>query len=256
MKQYLRSVVSYQQENQSEWLPMAEFAANNAISDSTTVSLFFANYGFNLRLNWNHDNEPNHDENQDTTTFANTMEKLHDQLRAEMSRAQTIQANNANTKRTPAPAYQIGDAVLLAAKNIQTIKPTRKLDWKRFGRFRIKKVISLYAYELDLPTTMKVHPVFHVSLLDPNSDDPQPGLIPPPPPPVEGEGEEEFEVEVILDSRLHRKRLQYLVKWQGYDAPTWEPVNNLDVGNSQPVNRFHSMFLNKLRAQNYQVVGE
>ena len=41
---------------------------------------------------------------------------------------------------------------------------------------------------------------------------------------MEVEGETEYEVDEILDSRLHYRKLQYLVKWTGYDVPTWNPV--------------------------------
>ena len=33
-----------------DWLPIAEFAANNAVSETTGVSPFFANYGFHPKL--------------------------------------------------------------------------------------------------------------------------------------------------------------------------------------------------------------
>lgn len=46
LEQYLRAYVSYLQDDWSEWLPLAEFAANSAHSESTHVSPFFANYGF------------------------------------------------------------------------------------------------------------------------------------------------------------------------------------------------------------------
>jgi hypothetical protein len=32
------------------WLPLAEFASNNAINEITGFSPFFANYGFNFKL--------------------------------------------------------------------------------------------------------------------------------------------------------------------------------------------------------------
>lgn len=32
----------------------------------------------------------------------------------------------------------------------------------------MKKVVSAYAYELALPVSIKLHPVFHLSLLDPS----------------------------------------------------------------------------------------
>lgn len=36
------------------------------------------------------------------------------------------------------------------------------------------------------------------------------------------------EVEAILDSRIRRKKLQYLVRWTGANDTTWEPYEHLD----------------------------
>ena len=84
---------------------------------------------------------------------------------------------------------------------------------------------------------MHVHPFFHVALLEPAAQDPLPGQRQPPPPPVEIDGEQEWFVEEILDSRIHRRQLQYLVKWTGYDEPEWEPAENMNE--LEAVTRFH-----------------
>ena len=39
---------------------------------------------------------------------------------------------------------------------------------------------------------------------------------------------EEWDVEEILDSRIYRGRLQYLVKWIGFHRPDWEPVEGVN----------------------------
>jgi glycosylphosphatidylinositol phospholipase D len=90
---------------------------------------------------------------------------------------------------------------------------------------------------------MKNHRVFPVSLLSPATSDPLPGQIEPPPLPVIVQGEEEWKVQEILDSRKRQNQIQYLVKWKGFDAPTWEPEDYLqDV---QAVDLFHSLYPEK-----------
>jgi len=131
---------------------------------------------------------------------------------------------------------------------VKTNRPSSKLDYKRLAKFRIIQKVFSHAYKLNLATSMKIHPVFHISLLEPASADPLPGQIQPPPPPVIIEDEPEWEVEEILDSRIVGKTLQYLARWVGYDQPTWEPADLF--GNSlSVVKQFHNTYPNKPRPQ-------
>lgn len=186
---------------------MTEFAANNTTSDTTQVSPFFANYGFNPRFDLNQTPQPDNQIESSADQFSQYMLNIHNQLQAEIARAQEIHSTNANPERVPAPNNQVDDEVWLNAKNLRTTRPSHKLDWKRLGRFTIKRIISPYAYELELSATMKLQPVFHVSLLDPVNQDPVPGQTIPPPPLIEVEGEEEYQIEEILDSSVRHKPL-------------------------------------------------
>jgi Chromo (CHRromatin Organisation MOdifier) domain len=88
------------------------------------------------------------------------------------------------------------------------------------------------AYELKIPDSLKIHPVFHVSRLkqyiEP-TDHPGRPPVAPPPPPETIESEIEYEVEWIMDHRKRKNRLEYLVKWKGYPAyeASWEPITHL-----------------------------
>lgn len=123
--------------------------------------------------------------------MARKMAQVFEFLRDEMFRAQKIQEDSANANRTPAPRYAVGDKVFLSTRNIETKRPSKKLDWKRIGLYVVKRMISPYAYELSLPASMNIHPVFHVSLLSLAANNPVPGQQHTPPPPVEIEGERE-----------------------------------------------------------------
>ena len=90
---------------------------------------------------------------------------------------------------------------------------------------------------------MRVHPVFHVSLLEPYRESILPGRVQEPPLPVEVEGELEYEVEKILDSRIERRKLKYLVDWVGYgpEERTWEPAENVKNARDAVAN-FHQAY--------------
>jgi hypothetical protein len=114
----------------------------------------------------------------------------------------------------------------LDGSDIATNRPSSKLSHRRLGPFVIKACVSHGAYRLALPPHFhRLHPVFPVVKLSAAPPDPIPGRRPaPPPPPTLVDGEEEYEVEAILDSRMHYNRLEYLVKWKGYDEShnRWE----------------------------------
>ncbi|KAH8146071.1 uncharacterized protein LAJ45_09993 [Morchella importuna] len=159
-------------------------------------------------------------------SIAKEMKDMVEFLKSEMFRAQRIQEESANLNRSPA------------------LRPSKKFDWKRIGPYSIKRIVNPYAYELELPRSMKIHPVFHVSLLSPEAGNPLPGQQQSPPPPVEIEGEEEWEVEDIVDSRKRRGGFEYLVRYTGYDDASWQPLSDLEHS-PDIVRRFHERYPQK-----------
>ncbi|XP_025032694.1 heterochromatin protein 1-like [Python bivittatus] len=92
---------------------------------------------------------------------------------------------------------------------------------------------------------MKVHPVFHCSLLVKEAPPSPLRMCTPPPPPVVIKGEEEYEVEAILDSRRRGKGIQYLIHWKGYPEAerSWENAKNVHA--PELVIDFHRRFPSK-----------
>ena len=64
----------------------------------------------------------------------------------------------------------MSDKVWLLTKNIKIKRPSKKLDHKMIGLFKVKQLIKL-SYQLDLSTSMKIHNVFHSSLLQKATSD-------------------------------------------------------------------------------------
>ena len=90
----------------------------------------------------------------------------------------------------------------LDTRNIKT-NYHKKIGPKREGPFEITKVIGLVTYRLKLPTTWKIHPIFHTTLLRQYKETDVYGANFPWPPPDVIKGEETYKVERILK---HRKR--------------------------------------------------
>ena len=163
--------------------------------------------------------------------FLQRMKASQEEAKSALHQAAEDMARFYNLHRGEVPDYQVGDLVWLDGKDLRTDRPSKKLEDKRYGPFRISKKISPSAYELRLPPSMKVHPVFNTSRLTPYKEDSIPGRKHPPPPAPVVQGETpEWEVEFIKDSRLYRGKLQFLVKWEGYphEESTWEPAENLE----------------------------
>ncbi|MBW0555966.1 hypothetical protein O181_095681 [Austropuccinia psidii MF-1] len=100
-----------------------------------------------------------------------------------------------------------------------------------------------------LPPQWKyTHPVFHISLLEPVKTSTIPNRNQEPPPPIIIEEEEEWEVSQILDSKLKRRKVWYLVEWKGFSQDSersiWEPAENL-TNCPELVKDFHSLYPDK-----------
>lgn len=231
IEQYLRVFVNHRQDDWAEWLPLAEFSHNNRIQSSTRQTPFMLNFGKHPRMGV----EPLRESKfPSVDTFVKRMQSSRKEAEAALQRAAEDMARFYDQTRGEAISYKPGDFVWLDGKDILTNRPSKKLSDRRYGPFKITKVVSPNAYQLQLPPSMKIHPVFSTVKLRPFHPDTIEGRHPPPrPPPEIVDGNPEWTVEYIKDSRLFRGKLQYLVKWKDYpqEECTWEPERNL--GNAQ-----------------------
>ena len=225
---------------------------NNSQSDSSGMSPFFANKGFHPQLSITPTIEAC---DQDAMEISGEMTQILEQLQAELRLSQEAQAHTTNLHRVPSLCYQAGDLVWLNTKNIRICHPCKKLDDKWIGLFKVSKTVGSHACHLELSHTLKIHPVFHVSLLNMTPTNPILGQSNEHPGPVISQDtDEEFQVEEILNSKpaTSRQKFKYLVKWTGWpiEDATKEPIEHLD-NTKDTIYNFHEKYPRKPQPQNY-----
>ncbi|CAJ0968110.1 unnamed protein product [Ranitomeya imitator] len=231
---YLRCFVSADQDDWVSFLPLAEFALNNRASSATLVSPFFCNSGFHPRFS------SGQVESSDCPGVDTVVDRLQqiwthvvDNLTLSQEKAQCF----ANLRRCVGPRLRVGDLVWLSSRHIPMKVSSPKFKPRFIGPYRISEVLNPVSFRLTRPDSFSIHNVFHRSLLRryvapmvPSVDPPAPVLV---------EGELEYIVEKILDSRVSRRKLQYLVKWKGYGQEDNSWVFASDVHAADLVRAFH-----------------
>ena len=119
----------------------------------------------------------------------------------------------ADRERGEVEEYQVDDLVLLSTKDLKyqmAGRHTEKFTECFVGPYKVKVIISSNAIELELPRTVKIHPVVNVSRVrryklqveEQRKEVLQPVVI---------KEEEEREVEKIMNKRKVQGRDKYLV---------------------------------------------
>src|ERR1700733_7468290 len=243
LEQYLRCFVSYQKDNWCSLLPLAEFAFNNTLNASTNRTPFYAYTGHHPKFDLLTSNESLVPA---TENCVSKLKLIHAKLKKELEAAARSQKKFADEHRKEAPVFKVGQKVWLDARNVPSYRPCPKLDDKWLGPYPIKKRINHVAYELELPPWLRIHPVFHVSLLEPFKENSRTRDNKyPQPPPIIIQEQEEYEVKEILDSKLVKAKLHYLIDWVGYPPSERCWVEESLVHAPAKIKEFTTRFPNK-----------
>lgn len=240
LEQFLRIFSTYRQDNWASLLPFAEFAMNNTVNASTGKTPFEIIHGRHPRFMTTTPDSSC----LGTWEFPFIWEFVKDNLED----AQKKYKDYADRHRKDI-SFDVGSLVWLSTKHLSTKRPSKKLDARFVGPFRVAARIGNVAYRLDLPSSYSaIHNVFHVSLLEPYVARSIQSCEDELREPVEVEGELEYSVEAILDQKMVRGKPFYLVKWLGYDLSdaTWESPANL-THCSGALNDYHMKFPDRPR---------
>ena len=226
----LRAFTYHKQDDWDLLLPFCEFSINNSEQSSTCESPFFLNYGLHPRATADflspRSGGPCHDWLQ---AQAESLRMVQDAIVP----AQARQAFYADQKKTPKD-LSVGDSVMVHREFLLTPEArsrpshTHNLQFKWYGPFKVLQRVGPNTHRLELRHSVQCHPVFNVSALKKYHQDSIAGRVQSPPAPITDQNSHErFIVDSVLDHRVCRGQLQFLVRWRGYHDTTWEPANYL-----------------------------
>jgi len=98
--------------------------------------------------------------------FVEKMKEIQEEAKAVLKKAQEDMRKYANRKRLNIDKYKVKDLVMLSTKDLKyqmVGRRTEKLTERFVGPYKVKKVVSSNAVELELPSTVKIYPVVNVS---------------------------------------------------------------------------------------------
>ncbi|KAJ9510007.1 hypothetical protein QJQ45_011664 [Haematococcus lacustris] len=223
----------YVNDHKTDWdqhLAAVEFAYNSSEHVGTGFTPFYLNYGQHpttpsaLLLP-----PPTLVPSQAAEDFVTSMRNNLTAARSALQRSIDTQKLHADQHRRH-EEFEVGDLVLLSCAhlNLQTAVNSAKLQPRFVGPFKVLAKHSPVSYKLDLPSSMRILPTFHISRLRPylsSSSFPE-RAVELQPSPVIIDGEAYFTVEAILGRRWNdaQHAFQYLIKWAGYDDSfnSWE----------------------------------
>jgi hypothetical protein len=229
VEKYLRIFVNRRQDDWAEHLPLAEFVINSRTHSALGMAPFEITYGYMPHFNIPVGRRTGIPE---VETRLEILREARRDAGAALHLGKRHQKEGYERGKKRAHRFKVGDYVWLSGEDIDLKLSSEKLGDRQLGPFEILEKIGPLDYRLDLPDGMsQIHPVFHVDKLYPFGGNEVNGLFPEEPEPIylEGVDTPEYEVGEILDSRIRWRRMEYLVKWKGYDEShnSWEVVTNL-----------------------------
>ena len=203
--------INHRQEQWLDWLGTAEFAYNNKVYSSTKTLPFKANYGQDPRMGFKVRKKERY---EGAEKFIIKMKEIQEKAKAALEKAQEEMKKYTNRKRGKVNKYKVGDLVMLSTKDLKyqmVGRRTEKLMERFVGPYKVKKIMSANVVKLELPSTIRIHPVVNVSRIHryigqiegQRKEQPAPVII---------EGEEEQKVERILNKQWIREKDKYLVQ--------------------------------------------
>jgi hypothetical protein len=220
----IRSCSNFLGDDWAQHLPFVEMAFNSSRSEATGLSPMEASFGFTPNFDGLRDSKITLSRSVDASK--ELLEKIREtfaRISKQLYLTQDRMKRFADKHRTNAPNYRIGDLVFLDRRQIPSSSENPKMDSPFIGPFPIVKKINPVSMKLRLPSTMRIHPVFHVSLLKPCVGQHKPSEN------LTISERNSLTPSLLLRSRTSYGKTQFLVRWEGLGEvdDSWVPEKSL-----------------------------
>jgi hypothetical protein len=219
--QRLRPFVNYYQDNWSELIPLMDYAQLTLPYESLGMSPFKLNYGYapSTSYDWDRPQTPVTVREEvnvaDAKALVTRMHNAWSVAKGFIQKAQAKKQRDIDRHRREVD-FEVGDLAYVSTRNWKTDRPSKKLDHQMVGPYLITAKEG-HSFRVQLPASMKIHPVFAPNLLRKDKNNPLPGQIHEPEPPLQVTDDYEWEVNELLAVKKTRNQLFYRVDWLGYD---------------------------------------
>jgi len=236
LEQYLRCFINEKQNNWVDLLPFAEFAYNNTLQQSINQSPFFANYGYNSKFSLE---IPSLDKPHRADVRVKDINENIKFLKENLKSAKETYKKYADLKRLPTPDFEVGKKVwLLKGSTTKNVK--KKLADQMLDPLEIVRKVSSLAYELKLPSNMRCHPIFHVSLLEPYYENEF----------ADRNNRKRKNIKLttdtinkvperIINMRTYRGKNRFLVSWKGFDSIEDSWIDDDQINDRQLIQEYY-----------------
>ena len=136
---------------------------NNKIHTATKILLFKANYSQNPRIGFKGRRKGKY---EIAEKFVERMKKIQEEAKAVLGKAQEEMKKFANRRQREEEEYRVEDLVLLSTKDLKWQmkgKRSEKLTEHFVNPYKVKGIVFSNAIELELPKSIRIHPVVNIS---------------------------------------------------------------------------------------------
>jgi hypothetical protein len=220
-------------EKQIEWikfLSLTEFVYQNSVQFIIECNLFFCMYDYNFKIRYELKNDIIMKEMLVVTKRVKELHEYKQKLIEKWQKAANAQVKYYNRKHI-ALTFKTKNLIILFIKNIKLKNSSQKLSHKFIKSFRIVETMNKQIYRLNFFSFYRIHDVFHVFYLKSYKRRRDDNIISEYSSSELFDDDEVNEVKRILQKKISKKIIYYLIKWKNWSKKynEWVAKKNMNA---------------------------